>query len=152
MSDILTGARTRLLVIEDNPVDVDLLRRSLDAAELDFEFTVIDDGAEALDFVSRSRLPSHAPDLAVIDLNLPKHNGLELLREMRTNSALAGVPVLMLSSAPYVDNPAKLENLLVGRFLAKPLDYDDYLKVGLVIREMLSDETSPGTADAAKTP
>ena len=93
--------RARILVIEDNPADVELLRWALEDAGLDCELTVIDDGRDALDFVLQrgKHAASSPPDLAILDWNLPKNDGLEILEGLRGNHAFDGVPVAVLSSS-----------------------------------------------------
>ncbi|HEY1240652.1 MAG TPA: response regulator, partial [Bryobacteraceae bacterium] len=86
--------KARILVIEDNPADVELLRMALRHAGLDCELTIIDDGADALALVSRQPPASAADlDLAIIDLNLPKHGGEEILEALRANPDLTDLPV-----------------------------------------------------------
>ena len=82
-----------ILVVEDNEADVFMLRRALKKAGLGFELTVIEDGAEAIDFVTNPA--EHAqhpiPDLAVLDLNLPKNTGIEVLEVIRRSAKLGPV-------------------------------------------------------------
>lgn len=134
-----TGGRARLLVVEDNAGDVGLLRMALQHARLDCELIIAEDGAKALDYIRSRGVPLDAPDLAIIDLNLPKHDGFELLEAIQRSSAWADVPVLVFSSSPYADNRKKLDFLRAVRFRAKPPDLDEYLEIGLVVREMLAE-------------
>lgn len=133
------GRKVHVFVVEDNPADVLLLRMALQHAELDCELTVIDDGREALDFVrQRGQYASApAPDLAVLDLNIPKNDGLEILEAMRADRAFAEVPVAILSSSSSPRDRAKMEPFRIGRFIAKPPDLDEYLKIGLILKELL---------------
>src|SRR5260370_28235156 len=86
--------------VDENPADVRLLRLALDNADLDCELIVIEDGAEALAFVRQQGQDARnsPPDLAVLDFNLPKSDGLQILKAMRENRAFTGVPVAVLSS------------------------------------------------------
>src|ERR1700726_3759497 len=87
-----------ILLVEDNPGDVQLLRLALKKAEVDCELSVVDDGAEALELVRQhgkyAAFP--APDLLVLDLNIPKYDGVEILAAMRANPAWAHVRVAIL--------------------------------------------------------
>jgi two-component system, chemotaxis family, response regulator Rcp1 len=136
-------SKNHILVIEDNPADVDLLQRALGSAELDCELTVIDDGAEAL-ALARQSWDANTPrlDLAIIDLNLPKHGGLEILEEMRKNRSFAQLPVLILTSSSSLRERAIMEKFRVGRFVTKPPDLEEYLRIGLVVRELLAESGS----------
>ena len=94
MSDLQSIRKARILVVEDNYADVDLLRWSLEGSGVDCELMVIQDGAEALAYVRRLGVSPPAPhDLAVLDLNVPKHDGLEILEAMRATPAFASLPV-----------------------------------------------------------
>jgi CheY-like chemotaxis protein len=138
--------RMQIVVVEDNPADVDLLRHALHSAGLDCELTVMDDGAEALALVRRSGKYAAAspPDLAIIDLNLPKHSGLEILEEMNVAPGFAELPVVVLSSSSSRRDRANIEKFPGRRFLTKPADLDEFLKIGLIVKELLN--ARPGSA------
>src|SRR5215475_8799665 len=96
-----SSEKSRLLVIDDNDGDVRLFRLALDRAEVNCELRVIADGGSALDFVreeSGSANPS-IPDLVVLDLNLPKADGREILAAMRASRNFADVPVVIWTSS-----------------------------------------------------
>jgi chemotaxis family two-component system response regulator Rcp1 len=137
-----------LLVVEDNPGDIALLRLALEDAQLDCELTLIDDGSDALAFIERrgkyADLP--APDLAILDLNVPKCDGLEILEAMRANRAFADVPVAVLSSSSSPRDRAQMEVFRIGRYITKPPDLDEYLKIGQIVKELLIHSTSSRTA------
>ena len=136
----------RILVIEDNPADVELLRMALGHANLDYEMTVIDDGAEALAHVG----PRHSfaegtrPDLAIIDLNLPRHTGEEILQALRANPTLSRLPVAILSSSSAPRDRRGLQALRVGRYIVKPADLDDFLQIGFTVKEFLAESRPNG--------
>jgi len=130
--------KARILVLEDNPADVDLLRRALGAAEVDCELTVIDDGAEALTLV-REAGEAALLALVIIDLNLPKHSGIEILKEMRANQRFSHLPVIVLSSSVTGREKDKMDRFHVERFVTKPLDLDEFLGIGLIVKELLAD-------------
>ena len=92
----------RVVLVDDNPADVGLFRLALEKAELNCELTVIDDAAEALALVRQQGkyASSPIPDLAVLDLNLSKNDGLQILMAMRDNRAFTGVPAAVLTPAP----------------------------------------------------
>lgn len=129
----------RILLVEDNPGDVYLLRRALKDAELNAELTVIDDGAEALAFArgQGKYAAVSVPDLAVLDLNLPKNDGAAVLEAMRQNQRLSHVPVAIMTSAAPPEDQTKVEKLGIGRFITKPPHLDDFLRIGEMLKEML---------------
>jgi CheY-like chemotaxis protein len=132
-------ASVRILVVEDNPMDVDLLRWALETASVPCELTVIEDGGEAIQFAQQKGpyASAKAPDLAILDLNLPRNDGIEVLEAMRANPAFAGVPVMILSSSSSPRERARLQVFGVGRYVAKPPDLDEYMKLGDVVRTFL---------------
>jgi CheY-like chemotaxis protein len=134
--------KCQVLVVEDNPADVELLRWALDSAAVAYDLTVIEDGGEALAFVQQrgKYFASTAPDLAILDLNLPKYDGLEILEAMRASRVFAGVPVAVLSSSSSPRDRAKMEAYNIGRYITKPPDLDEYLRIGLIVKELLAEQ------------
>jgi len=139
----MTGGPTlpafRILLVEDNAADTYLLRRALKDAGLNVELTVIEDGAEALAFVRHEGkyAARPIPDLAVLDLNLPKLGGATVLEAIRQNTDLCHVPVAIMTSSTGPREQVKAEELGDGRFITKPPDLEDFLKIGQVLKEML---------------
>jgi CheY-like chemotaxis protein len=131
--------RFHILVVEDNASDVDLLRLALEKEGIKYELTVIDDGGEALDLVRQRGKYSHAarPDLMLLDLSLPKNDGAEILEALRANPAFAGLKVAVLSSSSSPRDRARLERFGISRFVTKPADLDEYLKIGEIVRQLL---------------
>jgi DNA-binding response OmpR family regulator len=78
-----------------------------------------------------------APALAIIDLNVPKHDGAEILKKIRTSRRLADLPVLIMSSSSSPRDRARLFELGIGRYVTKPADLDEFLKIGQVVKELL---------------
>ncbi len=137
------GHKAHILVIEDNPSDVELLRMALRHAGLDCELTIIDDGADALALVSRQvPAPDADLDLAIIDLNLPKHGGEEILQALRANPTLSHLPVAILTSSSSARDRLGIHRLRVGRYIVKPPDLDAFLKIGFTVKELLSESES----------
>ena len=126
----------RILLIDDNDADVYLLRRALEKAGLAIELTVLKDGAEGLAF-ARGEDESARPDLVVLDLNLPKSGGAEVLRAMKGNPVLASVPVVVMSSSASKAEQAVIANLGAVKYVTKPPDLAGFMKVGEMFREVL---------------
>jgi CheY-like chemotaxis protein len=129
----------RVVVIEDNPADVGLLKMALDNADMHCELTVIADGAEAIAF-SQQRgkyAGTPPPELIVLDLNLPKYDGPEILEAMRMNRAFDDVPVAVLTSSSSPHDRAKTEAFHISQYISKPPDLDEYLQLGVLLRDLL---------------
>ena len=129
----------RIVLVEDNPGDVKLLRLALRQAAVQCELQVLTDGGEGMALARHEGRYAQAPppDLIVLDLNLPKHDGLEVLEALRADPGLAAVPVVVFSSFASAQDRARARNLGVVRFLSKPPDLDEFLQVGMVLRSVL---------------
>lgn len=126
----------RILLVEDNDADVYLFRKALAAADLKFELTVAQDGAEALAFVRREGTRS-VPDLVVLDLNLPKDGGIHVLKAIRESQSFYNVPVAVVSSSASPHDRAETSKLGVDRYISKPSDLEEFLKIGQIFKELL---------------
>lgn len=133
----------RIALVEDNPGDVQLIRLALRQAGVACELRVLHDGEEGMALARRERPQEDwHPDLVVLDLNLPKHDGLEVLAALRAEPVLATVPVLVFSSSTSPRERARAEELGAVGFLAKPPDLDAFLAVGSVLKNVLQDRAS----------
>jgi DNA-binding response OmpR family regulator len=132
--------KVRILLIEDNPADVELLRRALASAQLDCELILMEDGAQALAFLRRLEADANqpSPDLAVLDLNLPKNDGVEVLQAMRASRSFTTVPIAVLSSSASSRERTRIEQYGIGRYITKPADLDEFLRIGLTLKGLLS--------------
>ncbi len=133
--------KTRILVVDDNPGDVALLRWSLEAAKVDFDLTVIEDGAEALMLAQqRGKYAwADAPDLAILDLNLPRNDGIEILRAMRASGPFADVTVAILSSSTSPRDRERLDEFGIDCYLAKPADLEEFRQIGRTVRALIEE-------------
>ena len=137
---------TRILVIEDNCSDVFLLERALKKQDLRFELVHLLNGSEALAFIRRQGAYADAaiPNLILVDLNLSKYTGEDILREIRSASHLGSVPVCVWSSSRSHRDEALLKDLSVSRFITKPSGLDQFMDIGKIIKDLLSDPTDGG--------
>ncbi|HTE59878.1 MAG TPA: response regulator [Solirubrobacteraceae bacterium] len=121
-----------ILLVEDNAGDVRLTREALREADLEVELTAVPDGEQALAFLRNEGEHAGAPrpDLILLDLNLPKKNGLEVLEEIKRDPALRTMPVIMLTTSSSARDVAACYDLGVNCYVVKPLDLDDF--TGLV--------------------
>jgi two-component system response regulator len=139
----------RILIIEDNPGDVELIRMALEFADIDCEVKVIDEGEGAMAYVQRQRYSDaeRLPDLVLLDLNLPKHGGFEILEAMRGNQAFAGVPVTVLSSSSSRRDRAKIEGFNIAMYITKPPDLEEFLKIGPTLKTLLNSVSDTSIPD-----
>jgi CheY-like chemotaxis protein len=137
------GAATfEVVLVEDNTADTYLFERALRAAGLRYHLQSFEDGALALDFV-RACTSEARPDAFVIDLNLPKAGGKEILSALRKSRALALVPALVITSSPSPDDRREIERL-GATFITKPDNLDDFMRIGYNVKAVLEgSRTSP---------
>ena len=136
--------RFHILLVEDNPGDVYLFKLALTRAGLTAEVIHLADGELGLSYVRRE-VPyeqRQLPDLAVLDMNLPRRTGAELLEAMRINPDFAQIPVLMMSSAALardqaVRQEATSQEAGPTHYLTKPSDLTEFLRVGVLVKETL---------------
>lgn len=126
-----------ILLAEDDPADVYLVREALAEHNVSATLRVIPDGQEVLRLLSRDSI-SGCRDVALIilDLNLPRNDGIEILERVRATSELAGVPVVVLTSS---DSPRDrmVATKLGARFLRKPSGLDQFLGLGAIFKNLL---------------
>ncbi|MGE5498690.1 MAG: response regulator [Syntrophothermus sp.] len=118
-----------ILLIEDNPGDILLIKDVLNEDNDPFDLKVIKDGGEAMDYLgSLSRNQQNGlPDLVILDLNLPKKNGREILASIRAVENLKDLSVIIFTSSDAEEDIAICRNLNVVSYYKKPIDYDEYV-------------------------
>lgn len=129
----------RILLAEDNPGDVLLVQHALAEHNIDCELKVMRDGAEALDFVMRIGQPGEppCPDLLLLDLNLPRIDGQELLKEFRNHPQCSHTPVVVITSSDASRDRARMSELGISYYFRKPSDFDEFMSLGAIVRQVL---------------
>jgi CheY-like chemotaxis protein len=123
------GKLIDILLVEDNPGDVRLAQETLRDYRVQNKFHVVQDGEQALRYLRREPPFSHAtrPDLVLLDINLPKIDGIEVLEEMRASDDLAAIPVVILTTSAVQDSVLTRFQLPRQCFITKPLTVERYL-------------------------
>ncbi len=121
----------KILLVEDNPGDVDLVREAIEHNKVCNELYVAVDGVEALAFLRRQEPFTDAPrpDLILLDLNLPRKDGREVLAEIKADEQLRRIPVVVLTTSKQEEDILKVYNLNANCYVTKPLDLDQFLHV-----------------------
>ena len=117
-----------ILLVEDCPSDVRLIREALKGTPLDVNITVARDGVEAMEYLCKSNGKAR-PDLVLLDLNLPRKNGREVLAEMKSSARLKQIPVLVMTSSRAEDDVVAAYALNANCYITKPGDLDEYITV-----------------------
>jgi CheY-like chemotaxis protein len=125
------GKAVQILLVEDNPGDVRLTQEALKAITLANELHVVRDGVEAIDYLRRDGQYAAAtrPDLILLDLNLPKKNGREVLKEIKRDAALCRIPVVVLTTSQAKDDIVRSYDLHANSYIAKPVDLDHFHRI-----------------------
>ena len=131
----------RVLVIEDSKTDVFLIREALDIAGVRAELDVVHDGQAALRFLDEEARPA----LVLLDLNLPKYSGREILRHIRTNLRTKDLAVLVVTSSALSQDREELTALGFDGYFQKPSGYEAFLKLGPLVKGLLERRGSEST-------
>jgi CheY-like chemotaxis protein len=141
----------RILLVEDNDKDIELTLAALEDFHLANEVIVLRDGAEALDYLYRrgpyASTAAGLPAVVLLDLKMPKVDGLEVLRQMKADTALKHIPVVMLTSSREEQDLVVSYNLGVNAYVVKPVDFRQFVES---VRQLgffwaLINEPPPGT-------
>ena len=136
MNSLASTRPARILLVEDNEADVRLTREALREAGDGVRLSAVGDGEQALAYLRRQAGFAEAPrpDLVLLDLNLPRKNGLEVLDEMRSDEALAVIPVIMLTSSAARQDVEAAYAHGANAFVVKPQDLDSFMDLIGTIR------------------
>lgn len=126
-----------ILLVEDSPADVLITREALTEARLLNTIHVAEDGVEALAFLRRQGRFADAPrpDLILLDLNLPRKNGREVLAEIKADEALKLIPVVVLTTSSAEEDIIHSYNLHANCYVIKPVEFDSFVKAVQSIRQ-----------------
>lgn len=126
-----------VLLVEDNPGDAELTRQSLEASKLSVHLTVVDDGEKALKYLRRAAPYQKAdkPDLVLLDLNLPKLPGGEVLKAMKGDKALRGIPVVVLTTSEEESEISRCYAEGANCYVVKPVDFKSFMGIVSAIEE-----------------
>ncbi len=126
-----------ILLVEDNPGDADLAREALENSKVRNNLHVVGDGEAAMAFLRRHGKYAAAPrpDLVLLDLNLPKKDGREVLAEVKADDVLKRIPVVILTTSKAEEDILKTYNLHANCYITKPIDLNQFIKVVQSIEE-----------------
>ncbi|USZ70833.1 response regulator [Natronosalvus halobius] len=128
---------TDVLLIEDNPGDIRLIEEAFETHSEGVTLSVVHDGIAALDFLFQrgDYGDSPTPGLVLLDLNLPRKNGDEILEEMKNEPTLRRIPVVVLTSSQAREDVLRTYDKCANAFLTKPIDPDEFLEIIESVRE-----------------
>jgi CheY-like chemotaxis protein len=131
MNRELVGRPMEILLIEDNFTDAALTIRALERGKVRHRLTLVRDGAEALEFLRRQGRFARAPrpDLILLDLNLPRVDGRELLSDIKADNDLSAIPVVIMTGSEDYEDELRSQRLNVEGYVTKPVDMPKFLEI-----------------------
>ncbi|MBC8505087.1 MAG: response regulator [Anaerolineales bacterium] len=137
MSTNILGRAVEILLVEDNPGDIRLTREALKEGKVSNNLYIAKDGVEGLEFLRREGEHANAirPDLVLLDLNLPRMDGRELLEIIKADDDLKRIPVVILTTSKSEEDVLETYNLHANCYITKPVDLDQFLKVVKTIED-----------------
>jgi chemotaxis family two-component system response regulator Rcp1 len=137
MHDALTARPIEILLVEDNPGDVRLTQDALKDAKVANTMHVVEDGVAALDFLYRRGAYEAVPrpDLILLDLNLPRKNGREVLKQIKQDEQLKCIPVVILTTSQADDDISWAYKLHANCYITKPVEFAQFIRVVRAIEE-----------------
>jgi two-component system, chemotaxis family, response regulator Rcp1 len=128
------------VLIEDNRADVGLVREALEQHNVRCDVTVIGNGEVAFEFIDEIDAGRHpCPDLVIIDLNLPKKPGREVLKRMRSSAVCKTVPVVVLTSSDHQQDRDDIAPFRPLHYLKKPSELDAFIRLGAIFKQIVND-------------
>jgi two-component system, chemotaxis family, response regulator Rcp1 len=126
-----------ILLVEDSPGDIRLTQEILKGGKICNHLSVVEDGVQAIDFLNRTMPYTNAPqpDLILLDLNLPKRDGREVLALIKADRKLRRIPVIILTTSRADEDITRAYDLHANCYIAKPIDLDQFIRVIKSIEE-----------------
>jgi CheY-like chemotaxis protein len=132
MNSFTISRDMEVLLVEDNLGDVELTKLALEESQLSIHLSVVGDGAAALDFLHHQKKKyanAPHPDLILLDLNLPKKSGHEVLAAIKTDELLRRIPVIVLTTSQAEEDIIKAYDFYASGYISKPARFDQFVKV-----------------------
>ena len=131
------GKPVEILLVEDSPGDVRLTVEAMKEAKIGNRLNVVVDGVEAMDYLKRQGRFAQAPrpDLILLDLNLPRKDGREVLAEIKADNSLRSIPVVILTTSSAEEDIVRTYNLHANCYITKPVDFTQFMNVVRAIED-----------------
>jgi CheY-like chemotaxis protein len=148
----MDGLRFHIVLVEDAEPDVLLVREALEQSGLDFELQVFDDGEQGVDFIETMDrdVNLNRPDLFLLDLNLPKKTGGQILERVRQSPTCGQIPVVILTSSDSQKDKAQAALLNATGYFRKPSRLDEFMKLGPYVRDLLHRQSEMDRSAASR--
>jgi CheY-like chemotaxis protein len=140
-----TPRMCQIVLAEDNPADTFLVRRALHEHRIDCDLLVISDGEQLLKLIDRFDANANlaCPDLLLLDLSLPKHGGLDVLKHLRKSERCGQTPVVILTSSDWIGDREEADRNAAVHFFRKPSSLDQFMLIGLIVKGIIGETDHP---------
>jgi CheY-like chemotaxis protein len=131
MTQSLPGRQIEVLLVEDDPGDVLMTKEAFEDYKLSNQLHVVNDGAEAMEFLRRrgDHADAPRPDLVLLDLNLPRMDGREVLQAIKSDPELSSIPVVVLTTSEAEEDVLRSYSLHANAYVTKPVDFERFIQV-----------------------
>jgi CheY-like chemotaxis protein len=125
------GQPIQVLLVEDNPGDAHLTRIALQDGKMQIQLSIVEDGVEAMAFLRRQGQYAYAPhpDLILLDLNLPKKDGREVLAEIKADESIRRIPIVVLTTSQAEEDILQAYDLRANCYITKPVGFDQFVRI-----------------------
>jgi chemotaxis family two-component system response regulator Rcp1 len=131
--------RWNIVIVEDNPSDVLLIREALETGKVDAEVRVLNDGEQAIWYFDvAERKATSCPDLVILDINVPKRQGSEILRRIREGGRCSSVPVVVVTTSGSERDHKEMVEMGASGYFRKPSNFTDFMKLGDLVKGLLA--------------
>jgi CheY-like chemotaxis protein len=133
-----------ILLAEDNRGDILLVREALEQHQIQHTLHIVENGQDALDYITRMGKANEepCPDVILLDLNLPKADGPAVLSEFRKHPECIQTPVIVVTSSDSPRDRARVAELGISHYFRKPTDFAAYMELGAIVREVVQNQTA----------
>jgi CheY-like chemotaxis protein len=128
----------KILLAEDNTGDIFLVRRALLRSQVECDLITVEDGEAAMRFLDNSEVQQDRPDLILLDLNLPRRSGHQILHRLKNSPYCQNIPVIILTSSDSPGDRAQAQRLGAAYYFCKPTDLSGFMKLGNVVKDVMS--------------
>jgi CheY-like chemotaxis protein len=140
-----------ILLAEDNPGDVFLVRRALDVHGIEYELRLASDGEEALKIVRQAESGEYRIDLMLVDLNLPRYDGGQIVAAARSGTKLRSIPIILLTSSDSPHDRRRITELGATLYFRKPSDLSLFMEIGQMVKAVMDTKEKPAHSGLALT-
>jgi CheY-like chemotaxis protein len=134
------GFSYHILLAEDSAADVGIVRHALRGQNLDYVLHVARDGEEAITFIEKADRDTNAPgpDLLLLDMHLPRYNGEEVLKRLRSTERYGQTPVIVMTSSTAPEDRDRAQKHAALYYFRKPSSIDEFIQLGAIVRDILT--------------